>query len=401
MTTTYDHLMEYVRTRPIANTHCHHLRDQDFASYDLDVLLKNSYVAWCGVPWSETRESRVNLLEQVRFNSLFVWLHKSLQEVYRLDGPLTADNWERLSSMVREAHRDRQRHIEMLKDLCGYARVIQDAYWDPGSDNGHPDLFTPTFRVNSFLFGYSRTVVDHDGNNALALYDRRIQDIDEYVGFVREMIRLKIDQGCVALKVPVAYDRRLDFEPTTKEAAQRAFVPEGAQAGEADVKAFQDYVFYEMCKIAAEFDVPVQCHTGMGKLRRTQAMWMREVIEQNPQTRFVLLHCSYPWVDDTTALLRYYPNVYPDLSMLPLYSTSSCQRILHELIEGGTADKVCWGCDTWTPEESYGSLLAFRHVLVKVLAEKVDDGYFSVDDARAVADNITYQNPLKLYRLSA
>jgi hypothetical protein len=28
------------------------------------------------------------------------------------------------------------------------------------------------------------------------------------------------------------------------------------------------------------------------------------------------------------------------------------------LIEAGAAERVCWGCDTWTPEESYGSRLA-------------------------------------------
>jgi len=64
--------------------------------------------------------------------------------------------------MVREAHQERDCHIEMLRTWCGYARIIEDAYWDPGSDDGHPDLFTPTFRVNSFLFGYSPDVVDHD-----------------------------------------------------------------------------------------------------------------------------------------------------------------------------------------------------------------------------------------------
>ncbi|HUV90267.1 MAG TPA: amidohydrolase family protein [Anaerolineae bacterium] len=131
------------------------------------------------------------------------------------------------------------------------------------------------------------------------------------------------------------------------------------------------------------------------------AMWMREAIERNPETRFVLLHCSYPWIADASALVRFFPNVYPDLSFLPLISTSACRHMLHDLIEGGTSDKVGWGCDTWTPEESYASLLAFRYVLVNVLAEKVEDGYFSVEDARIVIDHILRQNPSGLYRLSA
>ena len=37
--------------------------------------------------------------------------------------------------------------------------------------------------------------------------------------------------------------------------------------------------------------------------------------------------------------------------------------MLHELIERATLDRIFWGCDTWTAEESFGALLAFRHVL--------------------------------------
>ena len=389
-------LMDYIVHRSIINTHCHHLRDLDFSNYDLDVLLKNSYVAWCNVAWDSTPVSRANLLEKVRFNAAFVWLQKSLVEVYHLTEPLTAENWDNVSSIIRVAHQDKAYHIGMMQNLCGYEKILEDAYWDPGSDLGHSELFIPIFRVNSFLFGYSPEARDHDGNNALILYNRRITDIDEYINFVYGKIREMKKWGCVALKVPVAYDRRLDFTETPKEAAQKAF---NEDRSEADIKAFQDYVFFEFCKMASEESLPIQVHTGMGRLRQSNAMWLREAIEKNPATKFVLLHCSYPWTQDISALLRYYPNVYPDLSFLPLLSTVACQHTLHDMIEGGTREKVCWGCDTWTPEESYGSLLAFRHSMVRTMTEKVGVSYLSLEDAKMVMDNITYHNAKSLYKL--
>ena len=66
--------------------------------------------------------------------------------------------------------------------------------------------------------------------------------------------------------------------------------------------------------------------------------------------------------------------------------------MLDELIEVGTADKVCWGCDTWTSEECYGALLSLRHVLACVLASKVGEGYVCLSDAHVIADNILYNN---------
>jgi hypothetical protein len=85
--------------------------------------------------------------------------------------------------------------------------------------------------------------------------------------------------------------------------------------------------------------------------------------------------------------------------MLTLISTQASKMMLHELIEAATADKITWGCDTWTPEESYGSLLAFRHALASVLAEKVSEGYCSVDDAQEIVDHVMFHNANRFYRL--
>jgi predicted TIM-barrel fold metal-dependent hydrolase len=145
--------------------------------------------------------------------------------------------------------------------------------------------------------------------------------------------------------------------------------------------------------------MPIQCHTGLGRLKGTNAMAMEEVISKNPATKFVLFHCSYPWLDDINGLLHNYGNVYPDLCWLPLISTSAAVRMLHEMIEVGTSDKICWGCDTWTSEESYGALLALRFVLAKVLKEKIEDGYLCLSDARYIVDNIMYNNAARLYSL--
>jgi len=74
-------------------------------------------------------------------------------------------------------------------------------------------------------------------------------------------------------------------------------------------------------------------------------------------------------------LVDKYPNVFADLSWLPLITSQSATGMLHGLIERATLDRIFWGCDTWTAEESFGALLAFRHVLAATLAEKVIAGF--------------------------
>ncbi len=389
-----DELLGHLSELPVLNTHSHHRPDSFFAQANLDLLLSNGYVAWCGESFDSTRAGRERYLNQVHNKSYFVWLERSLQRLYGLEGRLRADNWDELSHRVAAAYQTPGHNITLLQQACRYERVVLDTFWSPGDDNGHPDLFAPTFRVNLFHFGYSPFAQDHNGNNPLANCDRAIEDIDEYIAFVRAAIAAKKAQGCVALKQALAYDRGLDFLPTDKAHTQRAFRPNPEPE---DIKAFQDYVFWQICDIAAELDLPLQCHTGLGSLQRTNAMQMQPVIQAHPQTKFVLFHGSYPWTADVCALTHEYRNVYPDLCWLPIISPTACERLLHELIEVGLADRVCWGCDTWTGEESLGALLAMRECLAVVLAEKVQRGYLGREDAFATAENILLHNANKLY----
>lgn len=398
MSDLYRDLLEYLSTKPVINTHSHHLYDEYFDQFDLDKLLRSSYLDWCGVTFSETLESKADFLAKVRYNSYFVWLHKAMQDLFGFSEPLTAGNWDKVSRQVQEAYRDGNRRFGILSERCVYEKSILDAHWAPGSDNGHPDLFAPAYRINKFFYGYSSEARDPGGNVPMPACD--IKDIDKYVAFMREEVARRKQTGCVALKCSVAYGRSIDFVEVPKDRAQVAFGHPGYAVTAEDIKAFQDYVFFEICKLAAELGLPLQCHAGSGVLRKTNALWLQEAIEQNPEVRFVVLHCGYPWLDDVCGLLNKYPNVYPDLCWLPILSTSAAQRILDELIEVGTADKVCWGCDTWTAEESYGALLAVRHVLAVVLAGKVETGYLSRDDAEAIAANILSKNARALYRLS-
>ena len=99
-------LEDYMENHPIINTHSHHLQDHDFKGFNLDAVLRQSYVNWYQVPLEDTYQSRANYLEKNRYNSYFVWLEKSLQELYEFNEPLTADNWDEISGRIEEAYRD-------------------------------------------------------------------------------------------------------------------------------------------------------------------------------------------------------------------------------------------------------------------------------------------------------
>jgi uncharacterized protein len=430
----YAGLSDFIDGQSKINAHCHQLPNRELRSFDLEALLRNSYVNWCGVTWDSSARSRELLFEKVRFNSFFVWLQKSLEQLYGESDPLTASSWQTWSERIQLAYKDPLHPHEILTKKCGYQRMILDAYWDPGSDNDSPELFSATYRINSFFFGYSAKAVDHDGNNPYTLSPHAfITDLDEYVGWVRDNLLAHRVSGCVALKIPIAYDRGLDFAPVSVGLARQTFArltassanqaeridwnggegvippnapsnsvpPQYGNADPMDVKIFQDYLFFQICQMASDLDLPIQIHTGMGQGRKTNAAYLQDAIQNFPGTRFVLLHCSYPWIQDVSMLLGKYPNVFPDMSWLPLISIHTSTSMLHELIERGGPDRIFWGCDTWTAEESFGALLAFRQVLALTLAEKVIAGYFTREDALQIIEAILFKNPQRFYKLTS
>ena len=344
-----------------------------------------------------TAESRSAYLEKVRYKSFFAWLQKSVQELYGISDPITAGNWDSISDQISKAHQNPAFYMDVLKNKCKYQNIIVDTYWNPGSDNGRPELFTPSFRLDLFFLGYKKGLRNHDGVSLEERFGELPDNLPDYVEWVKTWIIRKKNAGCVALKIALAYERDLHFEKVTQEQAERVFRVKESDITQEDIRYFQNYLFWKICEIAAELSLPLQCHTGIGQITNTNILQLNDVIKSNPDTKFVLLHCGFPWLDDLFPMVDGYQNVYPDLTWVPLLSYTASNRVLHQLIEMSQIDKICWGCDTWTVEESYGSLLAFRFSLCRVLTEKIEDGYLSVSNAKDIIDKILFDNAGKLY----
>ena len=394
---TEQELMNYISVHKILNTHSHHLPEQAMTDFNLNKLIGSSYLQWQQVTPGTTAESRSVFLEKMRYRSFFVWLQKAIQELYGISDPITPQNWDQISDLIHKAHQDPSFYTEVLKNKCKYQKIIVDTYWNPGTNNGKPELFTPPFRLDLFFLGYKKGLRNHDGVSLEEQFGELPDNLNDYIEWVRKWILKKKSEGCVALKVAIAYERSLHFEKVTPKQAERVFYLKESYITPEDIRCFQDYLFWKICEIAAEVSLPLQCHTGMGQIIHTDILQLNNVIRDNPETKFVLLHCGFPWMDDILSMVDGYPNVYPDLTWDPLLSYTASNRVLHQLIELAQIDKICWGCDTWTVEESYGSLLAFRFSLCRVLSEKISDGYLSISNAKDIIDKILFENAKNLY----
>lgn len=400
MAGNYEKLLKYMDGMKVFNTHSHHYPQSEQADMDLMKMLHLTYLK------DDIKEGKIeegvleDFIERMKYNSYFTWLEKGIQTLYDIKEPLKIQNIEKTDTAIKKAYGTFGHNIRVLEDECCYEHMIVDAYWKPGEVSDMSDIFLSAYRINMYLYGYNRSATDHNGNNPYQVNQwESVKSLDEYIAFMHEELEKQIHKGCVALKCAAAYDRGLNFRKTNKENAEKAFLLGKNQEfiRKEEVIDFQNYIFYDICKFAAEHQIPVQCHTGLGLLYQTSAIYLQEVISDNPDTKFVLFHGNYPWMDDLCGLVCTYRNVYVDFCWLPIISTCEAGRFLEKIMDIGDISKICWGCDTWLAEDSYGALLAMKHVLGTVLGKKIDSGMLNYQLAEKICQKILFENANQLY----
>jgi len=420
---SYASLYQLLETLPVVSTHEHLLPDDFQVTLTLDRLLENSYLRKivqdrkppCDQlapssqdPWPSTWSprfpepnslSREEFLDHVRLNSFFVWLQRGIQRVHGIDEDITPGNWNEVSREISARQSVPGTYLEILRRAGGYRHAIQDSYWSYGSDNGHPEMLSSTIRTDMFVSSFNPAVLDHDGNTPFRFYPRApTRTLDDYLEFLKAMFHEWREHGALTLKSASAYDRSLDYGEGDRAAAARVFFRDPATVTPAERRSFEDFMFDWFCHLAIELELPFQVHTGLGKLAGSSPLIFEPVLQRYPQIRFVLFHAGYPWCDDLAGLAHNYSNVAIDMVWAPILSTARAAQALHEFLEiAQSTNRVAWGSDAGTAEEAIGALLAWRHVVAKVLAEKVEDGYLGFREAEKQAEKLMYRNASEFY----
>jgi hypothetical protein len=422
LTNMYHDILQILEALPTVSTHSHHLPDDFHKGLTLDRIFESSYLVILAGPGegagSETRDyvglrprsisfpgkgtdRRGEFLSHVRYNSYFVWLEKAIQKIYGLVEPISQENWDEISSRIRARHQDESFQLEVLRDIAGYRRIIQDSYWDYADNLGHPEFFSTELRTDMFIHCYHPDVADHDGNNPFRFYTQApTGSFSDYLEFLQDLFTQWRDQGAVTMKSASAYDRTLEYAEPDYNLAASVFFRPPEKVSPAEHRAFGDFMFDWFCRLCIRLDVPFQVHTGLAKLSGSRPLHLEPAIVKYPQIKFILLHSGYPWYADSAGLAHNFSNVYLDLTWVPITSTHGAAQALSEFIEvAHSSNRIAWGDDAFTSEESCGALLAWRHVVAKVLAEKVEDGYFNLPQAEAYAARLMYQNAVDTYHL--
>jgi len=236
-----------------------------------------------------------------------------------------------------------------------------------------------------------------------------IRSVDDLVRALQSDMASKVEEGMVAVKSGLAYQRIIHYGEATHHEAEQVFNrlfrhPQERLSWE-EARPLQDYMMHQVIRQAIEHRRPIQIHTGLQEgnanvITNSHPAHLVNLFLQYPQARFDIFHASYPYHSELAALAKNFANVYADMCWMYIISPWMAGNILHEWLETIPANKILgFGGDYIIPEGSYGHARLARQVIVQVLAQKVKSGYFNEREAVTFGRMIMRDNARELFGL--
>ena len=420
---TLAHMREAVATSPVVDTH-EHLRPLAFVLDALQDgvagLFRNSYLTrslrtadgspnGLGPTWEpflahDSWETTRAVIDKVRFSGYYRWLMRGLRELYELpDGDLTPTSWEYLSAELPKRHADGT-WLATVLDRAHVVGIIWDPFWKAGTTDAPDSRCYPSFRINSAVVAFHPEADDFEGSNLIrdwaAEMDVDVSTLAHVEQLVDKVISMNVAAGSRSFKAAIAYDRPLAVERVTRADAERVFGRRPDQVTPAERKCFGDYIIRFFFGRARDLRLVFQVHTGLARLAGSNPLLLEPLLQDFPEVVFDLFHGGYPWVHDVAALAHNYPNVRLNLTWLPQLSSTLAAEALKEWLEVvPQVDRITWGGDCFTPEETYGSLLAAREAIARAMADLVDEDYMPMDVALDAVRSVLAVGGARIYGL--
>lgn len=331
---------------------------------------------------------------------------EAIKDLFGLPG-LNRKTYKPLAAKMRKMRKPGYyRHV--LKDKARIAKSVLNA----GIDRPDPEFFVAVASFDHFVMLRTR----NDLHNLERESETSIHSLDDLVTALGKALEKKIELGIVGVKSPIAYCRTLDFGHPAKPDAEiafnhiltdRGFYREDGAHGicSREGKPLQDYMYHKLIQACIDHKMPMQIHTGVQEgngnyLAQSNPVLLNNIFMQYPEGRFDIFHAGYPYWAELGVMAKMFPGVHADLCWTNIISPGAARRALDEWLEVMPASKIfAFGGDYIFVEGAYAHAKWARYNVAKVLADKVDDGYFTLDEAKRVAEMVLRENAKEFFGL--
>ena len=420
----YTKLLERIQEIEIIDTHEHIMRQEEVRKEGLNLfrVFEYSYARLdftsAGMPpevWEKDNAREIwavwrGFQEQVGLTCFFKNIIRALQDLYGLEGNrITEDNWPELSEKIVKAYERRDWYEYVLNKRVKVRISFLDNFWSVGKFAFDPAIFVPVLRTNPLILGrgfvsqYPKGKFAHTLVEELAReWEISLEDFESYLMLIDTAIRKYKGHGALAVKIGTAYERSLFFEKVSRDEAARLYAKAPTELSANEQKKLQDFMAHYVIQKATQEDLPVQIHTGIlarnaNTLSNSNPEKLNNLFLDYPETKFVLLHLSFPYIRQAFSLSKMFPNVFLDFCWVPMISEKVAVQALDEFLDLVPYNKLMWGGDSFRVEGAYAAACVTREVMASVLAERVKKGDMDLEMAIRVSEAILHGNARDLF----
>lgn len=346
--------------------------------------------------WETARDD----FDDARATSFYRYLLPAFRDLYGVDfDTITTDEARKLNDQIFKNYKDDKWLIDVVTRRANIELMFIDPYWSRLQFGRAYPFSVPVLNVTEIMRGsHPRRLGDADSPWQFARRQgMTINSFDDYLAVVEKIFTDAVAADVVCLKSTQAYQRTLDYKNVPKERATAAFGKSPDEIAPGEQKDFEDFMFWHVVRLSAKYELPFQIHTGHGRLQGSSPMLLLDVIQANPNTKFVLFHGGFPWIGETAAIAMRHRNVWIDSVWLPTLSYTMAKRAYQEWLETMPSNRIMWGADTVQAEGIYAATQFTRQCLAEALAEKVDRGELLEDHANRIGRQILRDNALALF----
>lgn len=212
----------------------------------------------------------------------------------------------------------------------------------------------------------------------------------------------------VALKTIMAYRGGLALEPVTLSQARVSYHParKELKATGRLLSHTYHYLLAQVLELAAENNIPVQIHCGLGDddalLADANPLKFQAVLrsERFSKLKAVFLHC-YPFVREAAYLASLYSGVYFDLSLANSLASPVMADVYYEALSAAPVSKILAGTDGHSQPESYWyGAVSLRRALHEALVRLRKGGYLGNGQEELIERAVLRGNAQYLYQIS-
>jgi uncharacterized protein len=416
---TYVRMKAHLDSVPAIDTHDHlwpfdklpgYVETENGKGMNLAGLWRNSYLTrvksvtpWtAGTKFPDWWAKAKHDFDDVRAVSFYRYQATAIKDLYGVDfDRITDEQAAELNRRIYRNYLNKEWLYEVVTKRANIELMFNDPYWSRFDFKTDYPFGVLVLNVTTMTRGFNPTEFKSKDDSPYEFakeHGLTVDTLDDYLAVLDKLFVVAKGKGAVCLKTTLAYERGLDFANVPRDRAEKSFGKPRSQLTPAEVKEFEDFIFWRLCELSAKHDLPFQIHTGDARIQGSNPMNLVDLIDANPKTKFILFHGGYPWIGETGAIAMKYPTrVWVDSCWLPTISYHMAKRAFHEWLDVMPSDRIMWGADCNHAEGIYGATEFTRRCLAEVLAERVDRGELTEEHAKRIGAQVMRENALKLF----